>query len=97
MLLSAIPIPDPSARVARDEYPTPAGEVPSPLAPPSGCRFRTRCPAAQQRCVVEEPQIRKVGEDHFIACHFPISGPEAAPTVSTATAHETPVTIGMGD
>jgi peptide/nickel transport system ATP-binding protein len=85
-LLSAIPVPDPSATMH-----TPAslqGELPSPLAPPSGCRFRTRCPRAEERCAREEPQLRPVlaSPDHFVACHFPlVEAAEVAvpnPTVS---------------
>ncbi|SDK09786.1 peptide/nickel transport system ATP-binding protein [Nonomuraea maritima] len=48
-----------------------SGEPPSPVEPPSGCRFRTRCPRARERCAAEEPQIRRVGQDHWLACHFP--------------------------
>ncbi|MCL4133969.1 UNVERIFIED_CONTAM: hypothetical protein GTU68_003909, partial [Idotea baltica] len=68
LLLSAIPHPDPliEARVTQI-----AADLPSPIDPPSGCRFRTRCPAAQDRCTAEEPVIRQVAEDHYVACHFP--------------------------
>ncbi|MGW0804824.1 ABC transporter ATP-binding protein [Nonomuraea sp. NPDC002799] len=48
-----------------------SGEPPSPVDPPAGCRFRTRCPRAAARCADEEPQIRQVGADHWLACHFP--------------------------
>ncbi|MEO7555408.1 MAG: oligopeptide/dipeptide ABC transporter ATP-binding protein [Acidimicrobiales bacterium] len=82
-LLSAIPVPDPSAST---RVPTAlAGELPSPMAPPSGCRFRTRCPRAEARCADEEPQMRAVQGDaeHYVACHFPLI--EAAATAAPAT------------
>ncbi len=68
LLLSAIPHPDPliEARVTQI-----AADLPSPINPPSGCRFRTRCPAAREKCAQEEPEIRKVDDDHYVACHFP--------------------------
>jgi oligopeptide/dipeptide ABC transporter ATP-binding protein len=69
-LLSAIPVPDPT--VQHSEAAALAGELPSPVAPPSGCRFRTRCPKAQELCAAEEPVIRPAGGDHFVACHFPL-------------------------
>jgi oligopeptide transport system ATP-binding protein len=72
-LLASIPKPDPSAgkREAGDVI---SGELPSPLDPPSGCRFRTRCPRAQERCAVEVPELHALGSDeHLVACHFPLS------------------------
>lgn len=76
-LLASIPHPDPTL----DRPPVAAaivGELPSPLNPPSGCRFRTRCPRAEERCALEEPQMRMLGEDHFVACHFPQSPADRA-------------------
>ena len=70
-LLKAIPVPDPAVGpegVAEKLQ----GDLPSPVAPPSGCRFRTRCPKAQDRCAEEEPIIRPVGDGQFVACHFPL-------------------------
>jgi peptide/nickel transport system ATP-binding protein len=83
-LLSAIPLPDPTVTPDRTEL---AGDLPSPLDPPSGCRFRTRCPRAQERCAAEEPEVRAIGDDHFVACHFPLIGEQAPPLV-------TPVAVG---
>ncbi len=66
-LLSAVPVPDPSVRRTRIIL---AGDVPSPIRPPSGCRFHTRCPRAFDRCRVEEPALRAVGPGHVAACHL---------------------------
>lgn len=68
LLLESIPSPIPGVKAERK---TSASELPSNLSPPSGCRFRTRCPAAQTRCAEEEPQIREIEPGHFAACHFP--------------------------
>jgi len=75
LLLSAIPHPDPLIEARSSEG---AADLPSPVHPPSGCRFRTRCPLAQQRCTDEEPTVRLVAPNQFVACHFPLVG-EAAP------------------
>lgn len=69
-LLTSIPVPDPAVRPEAKD--TIKGELPSPIMPPSGCRFRTRCPKATDRCAQTEPTMRRVGEDHWVACHFPL-------------------------
>ncbi len=66
-LLSAVPVPDPKAKRKRIILP---GDVPSPINPPPGCRFHTRCPYAEARCRVEEPPLREVRPGHFVACHL---------------------------
>ena len=76
-LLRSIPVPDPTVRPMDQQLVE--GDLPSPLDPPSGCRFRTRCPFAQQRCAAEEPQIRQIGPGHYVACHFPLSSGEVKP------------------
>jgi peptide/nickel transport system ATP-binding protein len=83
-LLSSIPAPDPEAPAGSAELT--AGDLPSPLAPPSGCRFRTRCPRAQELCAVEEPQTREVAAGQFVACHFPLVGEQAPATPVEVTA-----------
>jgi len=74
-LLRAVPVPDPEVRPSVEH--AISGELPSPISPPSGCRFRTRCPRADERCAVEEPVMRRLGESHFVACHHPLWGGEA--------------------
>jgi oligopeptide/dipeptide ABC transporter ATP-binding protein len=68
-LIATIPVPDPEAARARRGAGI-KGELPSPIKPPSGCRFRTRCPYAQDLCAAEEPQLRSFGPGHVAACHF---------------------------
>lgn len=66
-LLSSIPVPRPNHERKRIIL---KGELPSPSNPPHGCRFNTRCPLAQSRCFVEEPEFREIKPGHFAACHF---------------------------
>jgi oligopeptide/dipeptide ABC transporter ATP-binding protein len=66
-LISAIPVTDPRKRKPRIIL---QGDVPSPINPPTGCPFHTRCPHVQDRCRVEKPLLRKVGEGHQVACHY---------------------------
>jgi oligopeptide/dipeptide ABC transporter ATP-binding protein len=85
ILMSSIPVIDPAVdpRAAR----TIAGEPPSPIAPPSGCRFRTRCPHAAERCADEEPQIREIAPGQYVACHYPVG-------VTEDRVADSPVLIG---
>ncbi len=68
-LMASVPVPDPSQRSIRVPI---EGDVPAPTQVPTGCRFRARCPLAQERCAVEEPQPVALGPDRSVACHFPL-------------------------
>ena len=67
-LMSAVPIPDPDLAAASDRIHL-SGDVPTPIDPPSGCRFRARCPYATEQCAAERPAFREVTPGHFVACH----------------------------
>jgi oligopeptide transport system ATP-binding protein len=69
-LLSAVPIPDPKLNSARERLVL-EGDVPSPIDPPSGCHFHTRCPWATQVCNVDDPKLAELEEAHVAACHHP--------------------------
>jgi oligopeptide/dipeptide ABC transporter ATP-binding protein len=66
-LVSAVPVPDPESKRTKDVI---SGEIPSPVDPPMGCRFHTRCPYAHERCTSEEPALVEVEKSHFVACHL---------------------------
>jgi oligopeptide/dipeptide ABC transporter ATP-binding protein len=77
-LIEAIPAPDPAVEKTKSGVAV-RGELPSPVNPPSGCRFRTRCPRAQEVCATDVPQLRPFGPGHVAACHFPLQQPVADP------------------
>jgi oligopeptide transport system ATP-binding protein len=84
-LLSAIPIPDPSIESRRKRIIL-AGDIPSPVNPPSGCRFHTRCPLAFERCKAEIPAFKRYANEHFAACHWVEEHDGAAPDLTRGPA-----------
>ncbi len=84
-LIDAIPVADPVAARGREDEGV-AGELPSAINPPSGCRFRTRCPRAQELCAEQEPPLRPFSEHgHLAACHFPLREPEGVALSAAAS------------
>ena len=86
-LLATIPVPDPGAERATRTIAV-TGELPSAMDPPSGCRFRTRCPRAQEICTEQEPILRSFGHGHLGACHFPLQPPVTQPPAAPSPALE---------
>jgi oligopeptide/dipeptide ABC transporter ATP-binding protein len=82
-LIKTIPLPDPAAEKAKTEVGI-HGELPSPVNPPSGCRFRTRCPRAAELCAQEEPLLRDFSPTHRAACHFPLTEAPAEAELAVA-------------
>ncbi|MCT2548537.1 MULTISPECIES: ABC transporter ATP-binding protein [Streptomyces] len=88
-LLSAVPIPDPKRRSAKSERILLKGDVPSPISPPSGCRFHTRCWKATEVCKTQEPPLAALKTGHQVACHHPENAPDQVPGEAvTAAARE---------
>jgi peptide/nickel transport system ATP-binding protein len=85
-LIDTVPVADPVAAKHREDKGV-AGELPSAINPPSGCRFRTRCPRAQELCAAEEPPLRRFAANgHMAACHFPLREPEGEGVITSAPA-----------
>ena len=82
MLLTSIPGAE---AVVGQAPPMRSTELPSPVNPPTGCRFRTRCPLATDRCAAEEPLLRAAGDGHYVACHNVVVPAETHPTTETKT------------
>jgi peptide/nickel transport system ATP-binding protein len=86
-LIATIPVPEPEESKHDAAI---KGELPSPVNPPSGCRFRTRCPFAQEICAAEEPKLRSFGPGHIAACHFPLQTPEPVTDTTLAASSTHP-------
>src|SRR5205085_12598703 len=88
-LLSAVPIPDPDLSEQRERLVL-EGDVPSPIDPPSGCRFRPRCRYATEICHEVEPLLTDYGNSHFAACHHPLNVDKETPAQVTVSEKHTP-------
>ncbi|MFJ2561175.1 MULTISPECIES: ABC transporter ATP-binding protein [unclassified Streptomyces] len=98
-LLSAVPVPDPSRRGGKSDRILLKGDVPSPISPPSGCRFHTRCWKATEICKTTEPPLIQLGPGHQAACHHPENAPDQRPqdTVSVAARETIELADGAGE
>ncbi|MFF3833343.1 ABC transporter ATP-binding protein [Streptomyces sp. NPDC002458] len=106
-LMSAVPVPDPRRRGAKSDRILLKGDVPSPISPPSGCRFHTRCWKATQVCKTTEPPLLQLKTGHQVACHHPENGEDQAPgdaplvadviTVKSAAPAEPPVAESVAE
>ncbi len=88
--MSAVPVPDPRRRGAKSGRILLKGDVPSPISPPSGCRFHTRCWKATQICATTEPPLLALKPGHQVACHHPENAPDQAPDDKPLPGAETP-------
>ncbi|MFJ8001474.1 ABC transporter ATP-binding protein [Streptomyces sp. NPDC096310] len=97
-LLSAVPVPDPSRRGGKSDRILLKGDVPSPISPPTGCRFHTRCWKATEICKTTEPPLIQLGPGHQAACHHPENAPDQRPqdTVSVAARETVELAEGAG-
>ncbi|HHG89418.1 MAG TPA: oligopeptide ABC transporter ATP-binding protein OppF, partial [Devosia sp.] len=71
LLIDAVPIPDPEIELSR-KVQLIEGELPSPINPPSGCVFRTRCSRAREKCAKQKPELKIIEGEHQVACHYPL-------------------------